>query len=63
MAIPLMRILLFLFRPEGSPRMAVKDEPPTMASRSVHRKISVSAKALFWAALSILAGLIIGQLS
>jgi hypothetical protein len=63
MAIPLMRLLIFLFRPEGAPRMAAEDESLTMKSRPVARKISVSAKALFWAALSILVGLIIGQLS
>ena len=63
MAIPLIRLLCFLFQPEQSARLNGKDETSIHALQPVNRKRSVSLKAIVWAVISIMAGLIIGQLS
>jgi hypothetical protein len=63
MAIPLIRLLCFLFQPERSARMNGNDETSIKALPSARRPRLVSLKALVWVVISILAGLMIGQLS
>jgi len=53
--------IIDLFRPEHSLQFSCEKSTPVPVVRSA-KKPSVSAKALFWAAVSIAAGLAIGQL-
>lgn len=51
-----------LFQPEHSLRFSCEKCTPVPAIRHTKKASTVSVKALFWAAVSIAAGLAIGQL-
>ena len=51
-----------LFRPEHSLRLSCEKRKPVGVIRPICSGPGVSIKALFWVAVSILAGLAIGQL-
>lgn len=54
--------LIPLFRPEESPRFPEERDQAMTVLRSVERKFTLSLKALLWTVISILLGVIVGQL-
>ena len=62
MAIKWIPILILFFQPEDSYRWANEKYLQKVASRSIEEKSNISAKALVWILISILTGLVIGQL-
>lgn len=55
-------VVLF-FRPEDSSPLAHENYLPVPEFRTVNEKIPADLKALVWTMISIMAGLIVGQLS
>jgi hypothetical protein len=55
--------LVLLFQPEDSSRLAQGEDFLAPAFSSLNEKSPAPAKALLWTLISIMAGLIIGQLS
>ena len=54
--------ITLLFRPEESNLLPGKKYAPGNAFQSMDAKSSISVKALVWAAISVMVGLLIGQL-
>jgi hypothetical protein len=54
--------IAYLFRPEHSLRLSCEKCTPVPVVRHAKKASPVSAKALFWTAVSIAAGLTLGQL-
>lgn len=56
-------ILSFLFRPEDSSRLSVKNIHPSMVTRTKSEILLIQLKALVWIVVSIIIGLLVGRLS
>lgn len=62
MAVTLLTELIMLFRPEASPRVTKEKYSTVTAFQMANEKSPISLKALFWTVISIMIGLIVGQL-